>query len=112
MGVRAAAEGWRAAWQRTTAPTLQYWSAPGFLQIYDGRHVGAEGTYTFEGDLAEIYLACVDRPAGAGAVRDRLARRLPLAAVEEAFDEFGKRGLMFVDGSLALALALPAVAGR
>lgn len=107
-GVQRAVDSWQAAWERATPPVLKYWSTPGFLQIYDGRHEGFEGTYTFEGDLAEIYLACVDRPIGAAAVRDRLARRLPLPAIEEAFDEFRARGLMFLDGSLGLALALPA----
>jgi ribosomal peptide maturation radical SAM protein 1 len=107
-GVRQAAAEWKAAWQRATPPTLTYFSAPGLLQIYDGRHPGAEGTYTFEGDLAEIYLACVDRPIGAAAVRERLSRRLPLDAVQEAFAGFAERGLMFLDGSSALALALPA----
>jgi len=107
-GVRQAVELWKTAWQRATPPVLKYWSTPGLLQIYDGRHEGAEGTYTFEGDLAEIYLACVDRPTGASAVRDRLAQRLPVEAIQEAFDEFRARGLMFLDGSLALALALPA----
>ncbi|GAA0587245.1 RiPP maturation radical SAM C-methyltransferase [Paractinoplanes ferrugineus] len=111
-GVRAGVEAWKAAWQRATPPTLTYFSAPGLLQIYDGRHPGAEGTYTFEGDLAEIYLACVDRPISASAVRERLSRRLPLDAVEEAFAGFAERGLMFLDGSAALALALPAGATR
>jgi ribosomal peptide maturation radical SAM protein 1 len=107
-GVRQAVERWRAAWERPTPPVLKYWSTPGFLQIYDGRHEGSEGTYTFEGELAEIYLACVDRPTGASAVRERLAHPLPVEAIQEVFDEFRARGLMFVDGSLALALALPA----
>jgi hypothetical protein len=82
------------------------------VQIYDARHPGAEGTYTFEGDLAEIYLTCVDRPIGAGAVQGRLGGRLPLAAVQEAFAGFAERGLMFLDGSAAVALALPAGATR
>ena len=108
VGVRTAVETWRAAWERPAPPTLTYFSAPGFLQVYDGRRLGAEGTYTFEGDLAEVYLACVDRPIGAAAVRERLGRRLPVDAVEEAFAGFAERGLMFRDGSSALALALPA----
>lgn len=111
-GVRKGVEEWQAAWQRADAPALTYFSAPGFLQIYDGRHPGAEGTYTFEGDLAEIYLTCVDRPIGAGAVRDRLDERLPLEAVQEAFAGFAERGLMFLDGTAALSLALPAGATR
>ncbi|MEJ3745814.1 RiPP maturation radical SAM C-methyltransferase [Actinomycetes bacterium KLBMP 9797] len=111
-GVRQAVEDWKAAWRRATPPTLTYFSAPGFLQIYDGRHPGREGTYTFEGDLAEIYLACVDRPIGAGAVRDRLDRRLSVEAIQEGFAGFAERGLVFLDGSAALALALPAGATR
>jgi ribosomal peptide maturation radical SAM protein 1 len=111
-GVRKTVEDWRAAWEQATPPTLTYFSAPGFLQIYDGRHFGAEGTYTFEGDLAEIYLTCADRPIGAGAVRERLDRRLSLEAIQMAFAEFAERGLMFVDGSTAVALALPAGATR
>ncbi|MFI7602281.1 RiPP maturation radical SAM C-methyltransferase [Actinoplanes sp. NPDC049681] len=111
-GLRAAVEDWQAAWERPEPPTLTYFAAPGFLQIYDGRQPGAEGTYTFEGDLAEIYLACVDRPIGAAAVRERLGGRLPLEAVRAAFAGFAERGLMFLDGSAALALALPAGATR
>jgi ribosomal peptide maturation radical SAM protein 1 len=111
-GVREATDAWRAAWRRPSPPTLTYFSAPGFLQIYDAREPGAEGTYTFEGDLAELYLACADRPIGAAAVRERLDRRLPLDAVEEAFAGFAERGLMFRDGPYALALALPAGATR
>jgi hypothetical protein len=87
-------------------------SAPGFLQIYDARHPGHGGTYTFEGTLAEIYLACTDRPVTATAVRDRLRRGLPVGFVEEALVEFERRGLLFRDETLAVPLALPAVAGR
>ena len=111
-GLLAALADWQAAWERPDPPTLTYFSAPGFLQIYDGRHAGAEGTYTFEGDLAEIYLTCVDRPISAAAVRERLGGRLPLPVVQEAFAGFAERGLMFLDGSAALALALPAGATR
>jgi hypothetical protein len=45
-------------------------------------------------------------------VAERLEHRLPVEGVQEAFDEFGKRGLMFLDGTLGLALALPAGATR
>jgi ribosomal peptide maturation radical SAM protein 1 len=110
--LRNAVDGWRRAWQRDQRPVLRYWSAPGFLQIYDGRHRGREGTYTFDDPLAAIYLACSDRPSTASAVRDALRLDLPEPAVQEIFGEFVRRGLMFLDGPLAVALALPAVAGR
>jgi hypothetical protein len=32
--------------------------------------------------------------------------------IDEIFHEFAARGLMFLDGSLALALAIPAVSWR
>jgi ribosomal peptide maturation radical SAM protein 1 len=103
---------WSAAWERDHPPTLTYWSAPGYLQIYDTRRPGQEGTYTFQDTLAAIYLACGDRPTTASAVRDKLDLDLPVGAVEDVFAEFQQRGLMFRDDSLALALALPAVPGR
>jgi ribosomal peptide maturation radical SAM protein 1 len=106
--LRAAVGEWRRAWSADD-PTLTYRSAPGLLQIYDGRRPGHEGTYTFEGPLADIYLACSDRPTTAKAV---LGGRLPLETVRAALDGFAERGLMFLDGELALSLALPSVPGR
>jgi ribosomal peptide maturation radical SAM protein 1 len=111
-GLRHAVSDWSEAWKSDTRPVLTYWSAPGFLQIYDGRHPGHEGTYTFHDTLADIYLACGDRPITAPAVRDKLHLDLPVTVVEEIFGEFQQRGLMLADGPLALALAMPAVPGR
>ena len=107
-----AVQAWSAGWESGPRPVLRYRSAPGYLQIYDGRRRGHEGTYTFHGAPAEIYLACSERPRTARAVRDTLKLDLPLAAVEKILDEFAERGLMLLDDSLALSLALPAVAGR
>jgi ribosomal peptide maturation radical SAM protein 1 len=111
-GVRTAVDAWSGAWQADQAPVLTYWSAPGFLQIYDGRRPGHEGTYTFDGAIARIYLACSDRPMTAAAVRENLGLAQPPEFVQEVFGEFRQRGLMFLDESLALALALPAAPGR
>ncbi len=110
--LRRALAAWTDAWRSKPQPALTYWSAPGFLRIHDGRYPERAGTYTFEGTLADIYLACTDRPATAAAVRDRLRPGQPVGFVEEVFDEFQRRGLMFRDDKLAVALALPAVAGR
>jgi ribosomal peptide maturation radical SAM protein 1 len=107
-----AVDQWRTAWRSAAPPVLTSWWAPGFLQIYDGRGQGPSGTYTFEGTLAEIYRACSDRPRTAAGVRDELGLGLPVEAIDEIFLEFGRRGLMFLDGRLAVALALPAVPAR
>jgi ribosomal peptide maturation radical SAM protein 1 len=110
--LRRALAAWAGAWRSEPRPTLTYWSAPGYLQIHDGRHPGRGGTYTFEDTIADIYLACADRPASATAVWRGLALGQPVGFVEEVFDEFERRGLLFRDGTLAVALALPAVQGR
>ena len=110
--VSCAAADWSTAWRADTPPVLKYWSAPHYVQIYDERQPGQGGTYTFEDTLADLYLSCSNRPTTAAAVCRELGLRLPVEAVQEVFEEFQKRGLMFLDGQLALALALPAVKGR
>ncbi|HEV8559921.1 MAG TPA: RiPP maturation radical SAM C-methyltransferase [Actinophytocola sp.] len=109
--LRAAVAQWSTAWEADSAPILVFRSAPGFLQIYDGRPE-RQGTYTFHDTLAAIYLACVDRPRTAAAVHRELGLDVPVSAVANAFQRFGERGLMFLDNDLAIALALPATAGR
>ena len=111
-GVRAAVAEWSGAWQAGPLPVLTYWAAPRYVQIYDERQPGAGGTYTFEGTLADLYLACTERPVTAARVRRDLGLQLPAESVWKVFEEFRQRGLMFLDGDLALALALPAVKGR
>lgn len=109
--LRAVAD-WSSAWRSGRPPVLKYWSAPHFVQIYDERRNGQGGTYTFEDTLADLYLACVDRPTTAAAVRQELNVSLPAEAVQEIFAEFQTRGLMFLDEQFVLALAVPAVKGR
>lgn len=107
-----AAADWADAWQAPSPPRLEYWSAPHFVQVYDGRKAGEGGTYTFEDTLADLYLACASRPVTAAAVRRRLGLSLPEEGIYELFAEFRDRGLMFLDGRYALALALPAIRAR
>jgi ribosomal peptide maturation radical SAM protein 1 len=111
-GMRRATADWSSAWQADRPPVLKYWSAPHFIQVYDGRQPGQGGTYTFEGTLADLYLACSDRPTTVAAVRRKLGLHLSTAAIHELFGAFQERGLMFLDGQFALALALPAVKAR
>jgi ribosomal peptide maturation radical SAM protein 1 len=111
-GIRRAAADWSNAWQADKPPVLKYWSAPHYVQIYDERKQGQGGTYAFEGTLADLYLACSNRPTTADAVRRELNLHLPAEAIHELFEEFGKRGLMLLDGQFALALAVPAVKAR
>ena len=103
-GVRDGIAAWQAAWERQ--PALTYRAAPGLIRIDDQRHPGSTGTYTFRGRLAEIYLACSERPASAAAVARRLG--LPEGYAEDAFREFAHRGLMFADDDRSVSLALPA----
>jgi ribosomal peptide maturation radical SAM protein 1 len=110
--LRKAVAEWSRAWKQSTPPTLTYRSSPGYLEIDDIRQPGYEGTYTFHDTLADIYLACSERPTTASAVRDRLHFDVSVRAIEDAFEQFQERGLMFLDGNLALSLALPATPGR
>jgi ribosomal peptide maturation radical SAM protein 1 len=109
--LRQAVEQWRNVWQETQ-PELTYWFAPGLLQIYDGRWQDRKRSYTFRGKAAEIYGACSERPRSAAAVHDELALDVGVEEVRGLFGEFEQLGLMMLDGEHALALALPAIAGR
>jgi hypothetical protein len=111
-GVRQAVADWSKARLADKPPLLTYRAAPHFVQIHDHRQPEHAGTYTFEDTLADLYLACIDRATTAAAVRRELGLRLPAEAVQEVFTEFRQRGLMFLDGQFALALALPAIRGR
>ena len=95
--VRREIAAWSKRWMADKPPLLTYWSAPHFVQIHDQRHPEHAGTYTFEGTLADLYLACINRPTTAAAVRRQLDLRLPVEGVQEVFTEFRQRGLMFLD---------------
>jgi ribosomal peptide maturation radical SAM protein 1 len=112
VDIRRAADEWFRAWQDDGPPVLKYWSAPGFVQIYDERRRGRGGSYTLEDTLADLYLACINRPTTAAAVRASLGLDLPAEDIQELFEEFQRLGLMFLDEQFVLALAVPAVAGR
>jgi hypothetical protein len=61
---------------------------------------------------ADLYLACINRPTTAAAVRASLGLDLPTAGIHELFEEFQRLGLMFIDAQCVLALPVPTVAGR
>ena len=111
-GIRRAVDDWSNAWLVGSPPALKFWSAPHFVQIYDERQQGEEGSYTLEDTLADLYLACIDRPTTAAAVRRALGLRLSAEGIQEVFEEFQKLGLMFLDEQFVLALAVPAIPGR
>jgi len=108
----AAVSTWSKAWCDEPRRVLTSRSSPGYLHVYDDRQAGREGTFTFRGDLADIYVACMDRPTTAVAVQQKLGLRRTVDTVQAIFAEFEQHGLMFIDGTWALALALPAVPGR
>ena len=110
--VHNAVAAWSDAWLADKPPTLTHWAAPHFVQICDERHQGQDGVYNFEDTLADLYMACSNRPTTAAAVRRKLGLRLPEEDIQEVFQEFQRRGLMFVDEQFALALSLPAVRSR
>jgi ribosomal peptide maturation radical SAM protein 1 len=110
--LRCAVGDWSRAWLDGSPPVLKYWSVPHFVQICDERQPGQEGSYTLEDTLADLYLACINQPTTAAAVRRSLDLRLSAEGIQEVFEEFQRLGLMFLDEQFVLALAVPAVAGR
>ena len=111
-GMRRAVDDWSGAWLDGDPPVLKYWSAPHFVQIYDERQRGQGGSYTLEDTLADLYLACSNRPTTAAAVRRSLGLHLSAEGIQEVFEEFQRLGLMFLDEQFVVALAVPAVTGR
>lgn len=110
--LRRVAGDWASGWQEDNPPALKYWSAPHFVQICDERQPEQEGSYTLEDTLADLYLACVNRPTTAAAVRRSLGLELPAEGIQEVFEEFQRLGLMFLDSQFVLSLAMPAISGR
>ncbi|MEU9898931.1 RiPP maturation radical SAM C-methyltransferase [Streptomyces phaeochromogenes] len=106
--LRRAVADWESAWQSDDRPVLEYRQAPHYVQIHDRRRKETEGTYFLEGPAADLYLACCDRPVTAAAVRERLGLRGSVEGVQRVLNEFSEAGLVFVDGPLTVALAVPA----
>jgi ribosomal peptide maturation radical SAM protein 1 len=104
---------WKGMWKPDgKRPEHTFWAAPGYVQIYDSRAPDRAGTYAFSDPYAAIYKACSDRASTAQAVKDRLQLSLPTEAITEIFAQFAERGLMMLDGTLALTLAVPGVRGK
>ena len=88
-----------------TPPVLTYCSAPGFLQIYDGRHPDEHG------HLHVRRRARRDLPGVRGPAQDRQgsaprtgAHHAGRRRCDSALRRFADRGLMFLDEDLAMSL--------
>ena len=99
---------WQSAWETSApSPALTFRWSPGFLQIEDSRRAGRDGTYTYRGPLADLYVACSDHPVRTSSAAARSAPGLSAIDVEEVFAAWQRQGLVFLDGTMAVALALP-----
>ncbi|MAE94382.1 MAG: B12-binding domain-containing radical SAM protein [Deltaproteobacteria bacterium] len=103
---------WKARWRAAPRPRLLYRSTPGLVQIEDERQPDPPRTYRLEGPLAELYLACSERPRRVPALARKLELADPEQEIEGALDLFCEEGLMMRDGDLFLSLALPATPNR
>lgn len=107
-----AVDDWRLRWHSAGRPTLTFRRAPGIVTIEDRREAASAGRYTFRGDLAALYAACVDAPRSPGALARELALRWSDEELRGALLEFCERGLMMNERDSFLSLALPFVRGR
>ncbi len=106
---------WRERWHRGERPQLRYRATPGLVEIEDARQPGDPVVYHLEGPLAELYVACSDRPHRPEALAKNLSLEDPAPSEEEvagALDLFCEKGLMMRDDGLFLSLALPATTHR
>jgi ribosomal peptide maturation radical SAM protein 1 len=105
-------EHWQSLWKAEKRPRLTYRYAPGLLQIDDNRDGEREGIHTFRSPLAEMYIACSDRPRTPRRVKQELQLNHAESEISAALDEFTNRGLMMDESNRYLALAVPATKTR
>ncbi|MGW1993748.1 RiPP maturation radical SAM C-methyltransferase [Embleya sp. NPDC001921] len=87
-------------------PRLEFYHSPGLVHVVDTRDPKDESTYTLEGPLASLHMACNERPRGLKAAA-RAAGLGPDQA-ESVLNRLCGLGLMMRDGDRYLALAIPA----
>jgi ribosomal peptide maturation radical SAM protein 1 len=98
---------WIGAWGRDPRPRLTLRRGGGFVEIEDARDPSTPGTYTFEGALAALYLACSDAPRSPEALLPIVGPGGDPAEVRACLDEFCALRLMAEDGGEYLSLAVP-----
>ncbi len=101
----ATVEAWRQAWQASTRPSLEYRYSEGLLQIDDRRDPDHSGIYTFEDEIAALYMGLTERPRCLADLR--ATSGLAAERLDDALDQFCRCGLAMRDGDQWLALALP-----
>lgn len=106
-GTRKALHEWQTAWQRASKPKLTVIQTPDFIRIDDDRSDDRRGSYSFEGPMARLYRAAMDRPVRAKDIIEQHGLSASEAAVEQRLDEFCDAGLMMRDRKLYLSLAIP-----
>ena len=100
-------EAWKVAWKGDASTSLVHHYAPGFLQIDESRLDHECGTYTFASPYAELYMALTERPRPVARLLDE-AGGVSQQVLDLFLDEFGRAGLILLEGGQALALSLPA----
>ncbi|WP_176936845.1 RiPP maturation radical SAM C-methyltransferase [Bradyrhizobium brasilense] len=103
--VGALAFAWHRAHSEGDRPTLEYRYSDNFLQIDDRRHLGSDGTFTFEDAFARLYIGMTHSPRTIEQLR--AASTLDDRDFDTAIEQFCAQGLAMRDGSHLLALALP-----
>jgi ribosomal peptide maturation radical SAM protein 1 len=103
-------DSWLNAWKSLQPDRLTYRKIPGAIFIDDARLQFPSGTYTYEGVIADIYLACGDIATIDG-LMDTLSLSHSTASpelVRHTLEQFCSDGLMLRENSSYLSLALPA----
>ena len=97
---------WRDDSRSDRHPRLMAYRTDGYTRIEDTRDPEMRGIYDLEGPLAAIHDAFFDGPNSVAAVAKTTG--MTEAEIDATVDDFAECGLMMRDGTLAMALALPA----
>jgi ribosomal peptide maturation radical SAM protein 1 len=103
--VRQAVDDWKESDRVGPGHTLEYRYSPGFLQIDDRRYEESAGTFTFEGEVAELYAAIATAPLPISQLEEKVS--LGADQLSHTINELCRFGLAMRDGDHVLALALP-----
>lgn len=108
---------WRQRWDVEPLPTLGYQKMTNGVRVIDGRAGdGQNVSYFYTDILADIFLACVDRPVSVENIRSLLGpSRMSCYStedIESALARLISRNLVIHEANLFLALPLPLRRGR
>jgi hypothetical protein len=112
----ASVEKWKSLWKTDNPPILVYQKVFDGVRVIDKRNPNSDELFFYTDWLADVFLACVDRPVSIANIQAKISketgRELSLNEVSAGLDRLICRDLVFEESGLYLALPLPLRKGR